>query len=147
VAELTLEPYAVVQHWHLPSADGHWETILTEYLQTLAQRGAASGKTVVGHIKALALFSGGRYLRVSVVAPHLPASREGQVPAGCAELDLTLNVLIYGLDRAALERITHTAAQELADHWKGVITHSEPHPADHPSHHSHSPEQKEHNDE
>jgi hypothetical protein len=148
VAELVLEPYAVVQRWHLPGADGHWEAILAEYLQTLAQRCSASRQTVIGHIKTLALFSDQGYLRISVVAPNRPASIEGKTPPGCIDLELTLNVLVYGLERTEIERITHAAANEVANRWKGVVDHnrnqSQP---SHPSQHSHHHDQKESNDE
>ncbi len=122
MAELSLEPYAAVQHWRLPGADGRWELILAEYLQTLAQRCAASGPAVIGHIKALALFPGGGYVRVSAVAPDIPASVEGKTPSGCTELELTLNVLVYGLERAAIERITRETSAEMAERWKGSVS-------------------------
>jgi len=149
LAELTLEPYAVVQHWHLPGADGHWEAILAEYLQTLAQRCVgASGGIVVGHIKALALFPNQGYLRVSVVAPEIPASIEGKAPSGCAALELTLNVLVYGLERSAIEQITQAASSEIARQWKGGVDHKElPQASQRHMHHSTPHDHKERNDE
>ena len=119
--ELTLEPYTVVQHWHLPDADGQWESILREYLQRIAQRCTAVGKCVIGHIKALSIFSDNTYVRVSVVAAQIPANLEGRVPAGCTELELTLNVLVYGLKRTVVEQITRETAYEIASQRKGVM--------------------------
>ena len=149
MAELTLEPYAVVQHWHLPGADGHWEAILAEYLQTLAQHCVrASPGAVVGHIKALALFPDQRYLRVSIVAPDIPASIEGQVPSGSTDLELTLNVLVYGLQHSAIEQITEAASDEIARQWKGGVDHKKLHQASQQHrHHSHPQDHKERNDE
>jgi broad-specificity NMP kinase len=54
----------------------------------------------------LNVFSDQSYLRVSVVAANLPVTVEGHVPAGCTGLELPLNVLVYGLERTALERMT-----------------------------------------
>lgn len=119
--ELTLEPYTVVQHWHLPDADGQWESILMEYLQRIAQRCTAVGKCVIGHIKALSIFSDNTYVLVSVVAAQIPANLEGRVPAGCTELELTLNVLVYGLRRTVVEQITRETAYEIASQKKGVM--------------------------
>ena len=119
--ELTLEPYAVVQRWHLPDADGQWESILGEYLQKIAQRCSSTGKCVIGHIKALSVFSDKTYFRVSVVVADLPASFDGKVPAGCTELELTLNVLVYGLERTAIEKITRETAHEIAHQRKGAV--------------------------
>lgn len=140
MAELILEPYAAVQHWRLPGADGHWESILGQYLQTLAQRCTTRGQSVVGHIKAIALLPNQSYLRVSVIAPDIPASIEGKVPLGCIDLELTLNVLVYGVQRTVIERITQDSASEIAEQWKGAITHKSLNQSGQHSHHSNHPE-------
>jgi hypothetical protein len=119
--ELTLEPYAVEQTWHLPHAVGYWESILGEYLQQIAEECTSSGNSVVGHIKALATFSENKYLRISVVAANIPANVEGNVPSHCTELELTLNVLIYGLERRSIETIAHKTANKIATYWKGTV--------------------------
>jgi hypothetical protein len=121
VDELTLEPYTVVQHWHLPDADGQWESILREYLQRIVQRCTAAGTCVIGHIKALSIFSDKTNVRVSVVAAHIPANLDGRVPSGCTDLDLTLNVLVYGLERTVIEQITREIAYEIVSQRKGVM--------------------------
>ena len=121
MADLTLEPYAVVQHWNLPEAEGHWEALLGDYLETLAQRCSTTGQCVIGHIKALALLPDKSYLRVSVVASNIPASIEGKVPPGCNVLELTLNVLVYGLEQTVIKQITHETSHEVANRWKGVV--------------------------
>lgn len=147
MVELTLEPYAVVQHWHLPGADGHWEGILSDYLQTLARRCSASGQTVIGHIKAIAVFPQEGYFRASVVAPNLPAGISGSVPPGCVELALTLNVLVYGLAWTTIQQITLETSEEIASQWKGVVSHRNLNEADQHLHHSDHQAQKERNDE
>ena len=101
MAELILEPYAVNQRWSLSGDADKWETLISEYLETLARRCHETGKCIIGHIKALALFPNGGYLRVSVVSPTVPAGVEGSVPTDCTELVLTLNVIVYGLGRDA----------------------------------------------
>ena len=136
--ELTLEPYAVVQEWHLPDADDRWESILGEYLQIIAQRCAARGKCVIGHIKALSTFSDKSYLRISVITENIPFNVEGKVPTGCTDLELTLNVLIYGLERTAIEQITQETAKEIASQRKGVVHHkSLDHAGEHLRHSNH----------
>lgn len=125
MADLTLKPYAVVQHWTLPGVEGRWEAIIGEYLQTIAQRCSTAGQSVIGHIKALALFPDNSYLRVSVIAPNIPASIDGKVPSGCSHLEITLNVLVYGLERVVIEQITRETAHEAANQWKGVVNQQE----------------------
>jgi hypothetical protein len=136
MAELILEPYAVRLHWRLPAVDGRWEAVLTEYLETLAQGCQAAGVCVIGHIKALALFPGGGYLRVSVVSPGVPAGVEGQAPAGCTELSLALNVIVYGLGRELVEKITLETATSLAAQWEGEVSIEKNSPT---STHTHQP--------
>ena len=134
--ELTLEPYAVMQHWHLPAVDGEWESILGEYLQTIALRCTSAEKCVIGHIKALALFSNEGYLRISVVAANIPATIEGSVPAGCHDIELTLNVLVYGLGKNTIEQITEETANEIAFQTQGTVRHHKTNQAGEHRHHS-----------
>lgn len=119
--ELILEPYAVIQDWHLREANGNWESMLGEYLQRIAQRCSASGKCLIGHIKALSIFTDKSYLRISVVAPNIPASIEGKAPPDCVHLELTLNVLVYGLERNVVEKIVNVTAREIASQRKGDV--------------------------
>ena len=122
MAELILEPYAVSQRWRLFGNTDKWENLISEYMETLARRCHETGKGMIGHIKALALFPDGGYLRVSVVSPTLPAGVEGGAPVHCSELVLTLNVIVYGLGRDLLERITRETADQLTKKWKGEVT-------------------------
>jgi hypothetical protein len=76
---------------------------------------------VIGHIKALSTFPDQTYLRISVVAANIPATIEGKTPAGCTDLELTLNVLVYGLERSTIERITYEIANEIVRQRKGAV--------------------------
>ncbi|MCL4561021.1 MAG: hypothetical protein M1281_10440 [Chloroflexi bacterium] len=142
MAELILEPYAVSQRWRLPDADGRWEGFLAEYLETLARRCAEKQPYIIGHIKALALFLHNGYAQASVVGSDLPAQVKGNVPPGCTELTLSLNVIVYGLEYDLIERLTCETAIHLAERWKGEVkieaTDSGPQPPTgrhlHPSH-------------
>jgi len=120
--ELILEPYTVNQSWRLVGDADKWENLISEFMETLAHRCAETGKGMIGHIKALALFPDGGYLRVSVVSPILPAGVEGSVPTDCSELMLTLNVIVYGLGRDVLEQLTRETADHLTKKWKGGMT-------------------------
>jgi hypothetical protein len=121
VAERILNHYAVNQRWRSPDPSVKWENLISECLETLAHRCHETGTCVIGHIKALAVFPDGGYLRVSVVSPTLPAGIEGGVPEGCTELVLTLNVIVYGMSRNLLEQITTETAAHLADRWGGRV--------------------------
>jgi hypothetical protein len=122
MAELILEPYAVNQRWRLSEGSDNWETLISEFLEDLARRCDETRTCMIGHIKALALFPNGGYLRVSVVSPTVAAEVDGSVPAGCTELVLTLNVTVYGLGHDLLEGITRETADCLTQKWKGGVT-------------------------
>jgi len=122
VEELILEPYTLNERWRFFGDADQWENLISEFMETLAHRCYETGKAIIGHIKALALFPDGGYLRVSVVSPTLAAGVEGSVPMGCTELVLTLNVIVYGLGRELLERITRETADHLTKKWKGGVT-------------------------
>jgi hypothetical protein len=122
VEELILEPYTVIQRWRFFGDADQWENLISEFMETLARRCYETGKGMIGHIKALALFPNGGYLRVSVVSPTVAAGVEGSVPMGCTELVLTLNVIVYGLGHDLLEGITRETADCLTQKWKGGVT-------------------------
>ena len=121
--DLRLEPYAVQQRWRMPAplAGRDWQTLLAAYLAALARACAAAGPVVIGHIKALALFSDGGYLRVSAVSAVHPPTTDGRAPDGLAELSLTLNVLVYGLARDVLSGLTRDMASALAASHAGLV--------------------------
>jgi hypothetical protein len=123
---LTLEPFSVVQHWTLPAGTAPPQVILAAYLETLARDLQAAGECVIGHIKALALFPHQGYLRLSVIAAHLPATIDGAAPPGLAGLDLTLNVLVYGLEREQIAQIVQQVTHQMAEKWQLEITSQEP---------------------
>lgn len=132
----TLEPYATQQRWAAPTplAGAEWQALCSEYLAALARACAAAGPCVIGHIKALALFDGGGYLRVSAVsAAHAPTA-EGRAPDALAALTLTLNVLVYGLPAATLHAITWETAAALAGGCGLTVARV---PAEHRSPHAH----------
>jgi hypothetical protein len=118
---LILEPYAEVQRWSIPGTQVPWTEVFSDYLEELAHACQASGPAVIGHIKALALFPDSSYLRISVVAPHIPAQVDGEAPPGWNTLDLTVNVIVYSLARSTLEEITWQVAQRIAQQWKGEV--------------------------
>ncbi|MBN1267657.1 MAG: hypothetical protein JXA25_19350 [Anaerolineales bacterium] len=118
---LKLEPYAVTLHFSFPDIQGRWEELLSRLLIGIAAESTKSGQAVVGHIKTLSLFPDNQYFRMSVIAPGIPPTTEGSIPPGRTELDVTLNVLIYGIARPDLEEITRASADRLAADWKGRI--------------------------
>jgi hypothetical protein len=123
-----LESYAANQWWSTSDTDLPWERLIGRYLTAIALACATAGPAVIiGHIKAVALFTDGTYLRASVVSPDSPAIIEGRVPSGVTGLKLSLNVIVYGLEHHILERIAWETVNGLADKaGKGVIVREMP---------------------
>jgi len=154
----SLEPYALQQRWTLPRSlsPGEWAAMFSDYLAGLARlcaeaggqassdaagRNRAAPHVVIGHIKLLALFDGGEYLRVSMVSPRHGATVTGSTPSGLSEMPVTLNVLVYGLPAERLAGLTAAAAAAVAGHW-GAAVETVPLP-----HHHHHHERTEHADQ
>jgi hypothetical protein len=148
MAELILEPYAVSQHWRLPAAaSDQWQAILSDYLETLARKCDKNGTCIIGHIKALALFPDNGYLQISVTGPNFPASIKGSIPGGCTELNLSINVIVYGLEYELVERLTRETAIHLAERWNAEVNIEQSDirpPSGQHNHHIHSDKENKH---
>ena len=118
---LTLVPFAVTQHWDFSEARNQPAIILAEYLQLLASECAATDNCVIGHIHGLAAFPPGKYLKIRVTAPDLPATLEGFAPPQCNRMDFTLNIQVYGSDTDVIEQITNQVAHDVAKKWQAEI--------------------------
>ncbi len=138
MSELTLEPHAVQQRWRMPVplTGRGWHELLIAYLAALARACTTGGSSstagtsgpacsaggVIGHIKLLALFPDGGYLRASAVSPTHPPTSDGQVPDGLDQLSLTLNVLVYGVPREVLATLTLEIASTLVAARAGQVS-------------------------
>jgi hypothetical protein len=124
MTDLNLEPFSARIHFLLeaPMPSGQWQKILARYMEALARRCEEAGPCVIGHIKAVALFSENRYLRISVVSSSHPAEIGGKPPEIFNELNMTLNVLVYGLSRPVLHRLVKETAAAMETSFKGRIS-------------------------
>ncbi|MBC7252081.1 MAG: hypothetical protein H5T62_17615 [Anaerolineae bacterium] len=123
---LTLEPYAARLRWRFPQEQTlqKWQTLLANFLDELGRACVTSGPYVIGHIKAIALLPGGGFLRGSKVSARYPADTEctGQDPDRYAELDMTLNVLVYGPSWTETHRLVSEVGLALAQRWGAELS-------------------------
>jgi hypothetical protein len=124
MSALVLEPYATQQRWQAatPLPGEAWRALLAGYLAALARACAEAGPCVIGHIKALALFDSGDFLRISAVSAVHEPTVDGRVPDGLRALSLALNVLVYGLPAARLHDLTWETAAALAHEHAATVT-------------------------
>jgi len=116
MADLTFEPYSTIIHFHAPDHFDAWREMLSEFIHLLAQKCTRIG-SVIGHIKALALFEGQRFIQLSAVSRKHPVTVQGAVPEGQGKLDLTLNILVFGLAHDIIEQIAVKTTDEVSAQW------------------------------
>jgi hypothetical protein len=121
MTEPILEPYAVNVRWTTSAPVLSWEGLIADYFEAIARRCQEMGPCVIGHIKGLAIFDEGGYLRISVVSSDRPADLEGRAPPETTSLLLSLNVIVYGIGRDTLERISREEVHRMTEKWKGTV--------------------------
>ena len=143
---LSLVPYAARLRWSFATAQAadQWQALVATFLEDLAAACVAGEMHVIGHIKALALLPDGGFLRASTISARHPADvaieRAGDRP--CSELELALNVLVYGLAWTEAHRLVQASAQQVAKDRGAVVEQLTPSPgpgaaADERAHSSH----------
>jgi len=123
MSSLTFEPHAVQQVWHInrPLGSTAWMELFGEYLRALAAGCQAAGPCVIGHIKLLGLFGDKDYLRMSVVDAGRPPTVTGAVPGCPDQIEIVLNVLVYGIAKETLAVLTSRTAVSVAERWGGAV--------------------------
>jgi len=123
VAQLNLHPCAVRMSWisDEPRTGSEWGSALSNFLSDLGQHCITEGGALIGHIKGIATVAGTLCLRLSLVSLSQPVSVEGSVPDNTAELDITLNVLVFGMSANALTTALGVARDRTLACWSGSI--------------------------
>jgi len=106
-AQLTEMPQAVVvaieKQVSRPSAFSIEEG-LTAMVQHIAAGAKQNGCSLIGHIKSIAKNNGG-YLFASVTDFDSPVQTKGRLAADAHEIRLTVNAIVYGVDKPVMEQI------------------------------------------
>jgi G3E family GTPase len=106
-AQLTDMPQAVViaieKQVSRPSAFSIEEG-LTAMVQHIAAVAKQNGCSLIGHIKSIAKNNGG-YLFASVTDFDSPVQTKGRLAAEANEIKLTVNAIVYGVDKPVMEQI------------------------------------------
>ena len=117
MSTLALQPFAARVRWDfaapLPMAE--WVEAIRDYVEALTGRCGGSDH-VIGHIKALAVFPEGGFIRASAVdaARRADAEASGALPESLSAVTFTLNVLVYGLPFEQAREMAQEAAQAIA---------------------------------
>ena len=100
--------------------------MLAELLERIAHKSAAAGTTLIGHIKVYASQPGGGYLKGSLTSIKAPAQVEARSLQNHEQLNVSLVVLVYGLEAERLEQIAAQTWKELTG--KGLLLSVKPLP-------------------
>jgi len=111
-----LAAVALRQVWRLPKArpGREWQRPLEELVAAVALDCEAAGAVVIGHVKALAAWPEGGYVRASAVDTRHGPSAESTAMGVARESELTLNVLVYGLADEVVVGLATSALTRLA---------------------------------
>jgi hypothetical protein len=97
---------------HPRSATG-WCSVLEHLVAGVAKDCDDAGALLIGHVKAFAALADG-YVRASAVDATHPPTSEARASAPSAGVDLTLNVLVYGLTSEAARSIAQDSLARIA---------------------------------
>jgi len=86
-----------------------------ELLVAIAKACDQAGATLIGHIKAVVETEGKGFLGISVTEPTGKATTRGELQDGAKALEITVNVLLYGLTRSKVQELVDPLAMRMLD--------------------------------
>lgn len=107
--------YAGKVHAHFDRAKGPDElkSLVSNTISKVAKECMSDGARLIGHIKCIAEVDSGKYIACSVVSAENEAMCRGELDGSSKNLNLILNVLIYGLDKPKVEEIVVRCARSV----------------------------------
>jgi hypothetical protein len=114
--------YAGKVHAHFDRAKEPDEirSLVSSTISMVAKECMKDGAHLIGHIKCIAEVDSGKYIACSVVSAENDAMCRGELDGSSKNLNLILNVLIYGLDKPKVEAIVVRSAKSV---FHGKSTH------------------------
>jgi len=123
MAQLNLHPCAVQMTWLSDGLlnGGEWEKALRNFFIKLGENCIDVGGTLIGHIKGVATVASSPCLQLSLVSLNQPVSIDGSVPDATNNLQMTLNVLVFGVSADDVLSALHKSRNQAAVLWSGDI--------------------------
>ena len=125
--DMNLEPYAVRLVFKSRDEKGSndWANVVSTFMEALAHSYTAARPTLIGHIKCFAQSPGSGFMKISVVDTRHGAEITGAISDQAQELEVSLNVLVYGHKREKLERLTLETITANGKPWSKMVTIAE----------------------
>jgi hypothetical protein len=131
-------------HFHRPVGSADIQTRVEDLMSKIALGCLKAGADLIGHIKCIVETEGRGFFAVSVTTHDGKAMSKGHLEEGIDEMDIIVNVLLYGLSRKAIQEIVDPLAlTEMAFPGAHVDVedlekaHEHQHGHDHEHHHDH----------
>ena len=123
MAQLNLHPCAVQMTWLSDGllTGGEWENAMRNFFTKLGENCIDGGATLIGHIKGVATVAGSPCLQLSLVSLNQPVSVDGTVPDATNKLQITLNVLVFGISADDVLSALHKSRNQATALWQGDI--------------------------
>ena len=123
MAQLNLHPCAVQMTWLSdgPLNGGDWENVLRKFFIKLGENCIDGGGTLIGHIKGIATIADSPCLQLSLVSLNQPVSVDGSVPDATDKLQMTLNVLVFGMPADDVLSALRKSRNQVVTLWHGDI--------------------------
>ncbi len=123
MAQMNLHPCAVQMTWlsDVPVNDGDWKNALRDFFFKLGENCIDGGGNLIGHIKGIATVAGSPCLQMSLVSLNQPVSIDGSVPDATNKLQITLNILVFGMSADDVLSALHKTRNQTATLWQGDI--------------------------
>jgi len=104
-----------------PLNGGEWENALRNFFIKLGENCIDGGGTLIGHIKGITTVAGSPCLQLSLVSLNQPVSVDGSVPDATNKLQITLNVLVFGMSADDVLSALHKSRNQAVTLWNGAI--------------------------
>ncbi len=101
-------------HYPFPLSSRSIKEMMEEMMMEVTLECVREGADLIGHIKSVVETEGKGFLACSVVEPSGAVQTKGELGEGIDEIELLLNVLLYGLEREKVAEIAErTVRKEL----------------------------------
>jgi len=104
-----------------PLNGGDWEYALCNFFIRLGENCIDGGGTLIGHIKGIAMVAGSPCVQLSLVSLNQPVSVDGSVPDATNKLQMTLNVLVFGISADDVLSALLKSRNQTTTLWQGDI--------------------------
>lgn len=121
--QLTLEPFATKLMFSSSKSlpQNKWKDHVRIFLKNISSHCEKTFSPFVGHIKMVAVFKDNLSLRANLVSPVHPVEFGGDPPDTFKQMQITINILVYGLEKAKIQELLKDVMEEFESGFDGRV--------------------------